>query len=444
VETVLKDTFKGKKPEIIARNSAVALASYDMTMDNRDRFSRIRFDVHPEVPAEKQLFMSGHDGVTLGAVKGGCKFYSGYPMTPSSSILELMAHVAERYGIVVEQAEDEIAAINMVIGASFAGARAMTATSGGGFCLMTEGLALAGMTETPVVICLGMRPGPATGFPTRTSQDTLSFALNAGHGEFARVVYAPGSIEQGFHLAVKALNIAEKYQVPVIILTDQHFADSYMNIPMFDTDKVRVERYLLPPGDARNYRRYQLTPNGISPRAVPSRIEGVVYADSDEHNEAGHITENEGMGEAMVTKRYYQKMEDLSKEIEQPAALNTDEAGVILVGFGSTYGVMKDASLAMPSELGFIHIPQLWPFPGEALTALVGEEKTVLTIENNAAGQLARLILQETAIEVDGSILKFDGRPFNLDEVLTQVKEVIGGQKAGTFPKGTPLGAESH
>ncbi len=424
VEQVIKDTFRHKSDEIITKNSAVALAAYDKTMDNRERFSRLGFEARPQLPGQRQILMNGHEAVTLGAIKAGCKFYSGYPMTPSTGILELIAKYAGRFGIIVEQAEDEIAAINMVIGASFAGVRAMTATSGGGFCLMTEGLALAAMTETPVVIVVGQRPGPATGFPTRTSQDCLNFVLHAGHGEFTRAVFSPGTVEEGFYLTIKAFNLAEKYQLPSIILTDQAFADSYANLPPFDTEKEKVRRSVISRvGDMQDYKRYQQTDSGISPRAVPSWIDGVAYADSDEHNDDGHITEEGDIARRNVEKRLYAKFGFLCAESEKPVAGNLEGADVILLGFGSTYGVTRDVADSVKSfRVGYIHLPQVWPFPAEQLRAMLSGAKKVLSIENNAEAQLAQLLFRETGIETQGSILKYDGRPFFLEEVIHQVE----------------------
>jgi len=302
----------------------------------------------------------------------------------------------------------------------------MTSTSGGGFALMVEGVSLAAMTETPVVIVDAQRPAPATGFPTRTEQSDLEFLLHAGHGEFARVIYAPGTIEEAYYLTVKAFNIAEKYQIPVLIMTDQYLADCYMNILSFDTDKIKVKRYIISKEESAkitDYKRYRLTKSGISSRAIPSWIEGVVYADSDEHTEEGHITESADMRVNMVQKRLYKKMNGLSEEIEPPSSYKIEGADTVLIGFGSTYGVIKETVDTMPDKkIGFAHIPQVWPFPSDKLTALLKNAKNILTVENNAAGQLARLIRRETGIKANNSILRFDGRPFNFDYLSQRLK----------------------
>ncbi len=425
IEQVMETIFAGKGEEVIRKNKEAVRAGYDFVKNN---FKKDTFKIKAGTTKDTGTFvMNGNDAIALGAIRAGCKFYSAYPMSPSTSIMNVIAQYAKKFNIVVEQAEDEIAAINMIIGASFAGVRSMTATAGGGFALMVEGLSLAAMTETPIVVVIAQRPAPATGFPTRTAQADLEFVLHAGHGEFARAVYAPGTIEEAFSVMIKAFNSAEKYQIPVFIMTDQHLAESYRNIETFDLNKVKVQRYIISKEDSKNiknYKRYQFTESGISPRAIPSWIEDVIYADSDEHTEEGHITEDAGMGRRMVEKRFYKKFSGLSQEVERPTAYNTNGADVILLGFGSTYGVMKEVSDAVADKkIGFIHLSQVWPFPAPEMVNLLKDAKKVLTVENNAGGQLARLLRRETGLQVGGSVLKFDGRPFDLDYLIDRVKK---------------------
>lgn len=422
VEGVLKSVFSDKPDEVIKKNIDVARLGYEYV----GKSGRRAFQVKRKGPSG-MLVMAGNDAIALAAIRGGCKFYSGYPMTPSTGIMNTVAHFAKKFNIVVEQAEDEIAAINMALGASFAGARAMTATSGGGFALMVEGVSLAGMTETPIVIVEAQRPAPATGLPTRTEQADLDFVIHAGHGEFARVVYAPGTIEEAFYLTAKAFNIAEKYQIPVFIMTDQHLADSCRDIQSFDVAMARVERHVISKAESKNitnYKRYALTESGVSPRAIPSWIEDVVYADSDEHTEQGHITEDAQVRTAMVEKRLHRKMAGLRQEIEKPTVYHTAGADVVLVGFGSTFGVLKESSeLAKNKKIGFIHLPQVWPFPCDEIKGALAGARKIMTVENNAAGQLAGLMRRETGIAVHSSILKFDGRPFDVDFLLDEIKK---------------------
>ncbi|UJS15992.1 MAG: 2-oxoacid:acceptor oxidoreductase subunit alpha [Candidatus Jettenia sp.] len=423
IDKVLRAAFSDKKEDIINKNIDAAQAGYDFAKNN---FKRDTFKIK-KGNAKDTLLMTANDAIVLGAITAGCKFYSAYPMTPSTGIMDLMAHCAKKFHMVVEQAEDEIAAINMAIGASYAGVRSMTGTSGGGFSLMVEGLSLAGMTETPIVIYEGQRPGPATGFPTRTEQGDLAFLISAGHGEFARVIFSPGTIEEAFYLTIKAFNIAEKFQIPVLIMSDQHLADSYRNIEIFDLSKVKVQRYIISKEDSRgikDYKRYQFTESGISPRAIPSWINDPIYADSDEHTEEGHITEDAGIRTKMVEKRFSRKMAGLSKEIEKPKAFDVKGADCILIGFGSTYGVLKEAKESIKNRnIGFIHLPQVWPFPAAEMIELLQGAKKIIVVENNAGAQLARLLKQETGIKADKSLLKFDGRPFNLDFLIQHIEQ---------------------
>ncbi|MDD5165893.1 MAG: 2-oxoacid:acceptor oxidoreductase subunit alpha [Candidatus Omnitrophica bacterium] len=426
LQEIIKDIFADKQDDVIQKNIQAAKAGYDFAKNN---FKEEKFRLNSST-AQEDLLMNGNEAIALGAIRAGCKFYSAYPMTPSTTIMDTMAHYAKRFNIVVEQAEDEIAAINMIIGASFAGTRSMAATSGGGFALMVEGLSLAGMTETPIVVVDAQRPAPATGFPTRTEQADLDFLIHAGHGEFARVIYAPGTIEEAFYLTIKAFNIAEKYQIPVLIMTDQHLADSYRGIEPFDLNKVKAQRYIISKEDSKkvtSYKRYQLTESGVSPRAVPSWIQDVIYVDSDEHNEEGHITEDADMRIKMVGKRFYKKITALSQEIEKPSAYNMANADTVLLGFGSTYGVMKEIC-AEPGNgnLGFIHFSQVWPFPVSEVNQLLKDKKNIFTVENNAGGQLAKLLMREAGIKVTHSILRYDGRPFDLDYLAARIEELKG------------------
>lgn len=423
VENVLKTYFSDKSQEIIEKNISSAKAGYDYAKMNfkEDRFSAAIS------PAREEMLLNGNEAIGLGALYAGCKFYTAYPMTPSTSIMDLIAHYARRFGVVVEQAEDEIAAVNMAIGASFAGVRSMTATSGGGFALMVEGLSLAGMTETPLVIVDAQRPAPATGFPTRTEQADLEFLIHAGHGEFARVVYAPGTIEECFYITMKAFNLAEKYQIPVLIMTDQHLADSYRNLKALDSAKVPIQRHIISKEDSAGvtgYKRYQLTESGISPRAIPSWIKDVIYVDSDEHDETGHITEDAQMRVKMVNKRYHKKMQALFKEAQSPCVENIESARTILIGFGSTFGVMKEVC-RQDKTVGFMHFSQVWPLPVTELTLPDLKGKKLLTVENNSTAQFARLIKREAGISVLGSILKYDGRPMDVEFVKYEYARFI-------------------
>lgn len=422
VTETIKEAFLDKNEDIVEKNVAAAKSGYEFV---KKEIKKESFHMKAKKTKETML-INGNEAIALGAIRAGCKFYSGYPMTPSTSIMNEIAGYSKQFNIVVEQAEDEIAAINMAIGASFSGVRSMTATSGGGFCLMVEGISLSAMTETPVVVVDAQRPAPATGFPTRTEQADLLFVLSAGHGEFAKACFSPGSIEEAFYLTIHAFNLAEKYQIPVFILTDQHLADSYRNIDILNQDSPRPERFVISKELSKevvNYKRYEFSDNGISRRAIPSWINDVIYADSDEHNEEGHITEDASMRVKMVEKRLHKKMEGLIKEIIKPKAFNVEKAQIVLLGFGSTYGVLQEICEAFPDKFGFIHFSQVWPLPADSLVKLLEGKNKVFTVENNATAQLAKLIRLQTPVNINNSILKFDGRPFDFDYLVEELNK---------------------
>jgi 2-oxoglutarate ferredoxin oxidoreductase subunit alpha len=424
VDKVLRDHFgAGETGEA---NVKAAKAGYDYAKDNFKR----DFGYHlGTISDAKGMLLNGNEAVALGAMAAGCKFMAAYPMTPVTPIMEYMAAKAKEFGIVVVQPEDEISAINMIIGASYAGVRAMTATSGGGFCLMVEGLSLAGMTETPIVIVLGQRPGPAIGLPTRTEQGELEFAIHAGHGEFPRAVLAPATCEDAFWLTIKAFNLAEKYQTPVILLTDQHLASSYATNDVFDLSKVVIERGLLFSGEGvADYRRHKITESGISPRAFPLQQEGIlVMTDSDEHNEEGHLIEDAETRIRMMEKRM-RKLSGLRKEIASPKVYGPQKADMTLVGWGSTYGAIREAVDILHQEqfgVNLVHLTELWPFPAEAVADTLGGARSICVIENNATGQLSHLIQAETNIKPDRRILKYDGRPFTPAYLVREVRKGV-------------------
>ena len=409
-------------------NVAAAAAGYDYVKTNFKRDFSYKLTTLGD---GKRLLLSGNEALALGALAAGCKFMAAYPMTPTTPIMEYLASKAKDFDIAVVQPEDEIAAVNMVIGASFAGVRSMTATSGGGFCLMVEGLGLAGMTETPIVVVLGQRAGPAIGLPTRTEQGDLEFAIHAAHGEFPRAVLAPASVEDAFWLTIKAFNLAEKYQTPVILITDQYLASSYATVERFDLSKVTIDRGLLLSKEELiklgEYKRYKITESGISPRAIPLEGGALVVTDSDEHNEEGHLIEDAKTRTAMMLKRM-RKMEGLIKEIARPRVYGATQPDITLLGWGSTYGAIKEAvDLAMNDGLAvnLVHFNEIWPFPAEATARALKGSKKIIAVENNATAQLAHLLRAETGYQVAGKILKFDGRPFSAAHILSRLKQEV-------------------
>jgi 2-oxoglutarate ferredoxin oxidoreductase subunit alpha len=424
---VLRKAFEEKGEEVIKRNIACAEAGYDYARTNCPNCEAFRIR---EPEHRRLMLIDGVHAIGMGAIISGCKFYSGYPMTPSTEILNYMASRAEEYNLIVEQAEDEIAAINMAIGASFAGVRAMTGTSGGGFALMVEGLSLAGMTETPIVIAEMQRPGPATGLPTRTEQADLLFLLHAAHGEFPRVIFEPGNPKQAFYLTNKAFEIAEKYQIPVFILSDQYLVDTEWTYEKFDLEHLIYNDYRFRQKDlegVEEYKRFKYSDTGISPLAIPGEA-GIhlVVADSDEHDEEGHIIEDSETRIKMVQKRLLKKLPLIKKEIEAPLLYGDASPKVVLIGHGSTYGVIKEVvdTYSKDQKVAMMHFSQIYPLPEQGrfdYIELLKNADLIVCIENNARGQFAKLIRSETGFEFSHQIPKYDGRPFTIENLKEEL-----------------------
>lgn len=428
---VIRDTFKRKGKKIIEDNIMAAKAGYDYVMKNFPN----DFDYKLEkIGGPGRMLLTGNDAISIGAINGGCKFYAAYPMTPASSILHFMAAQERRFNLVVKHTEDEISAINMAIGAGFAGVRAMTGTSGGGFCLMTEGYGLAGMIEVPLVVVVAMRPGPSTGMPTWTEQGDLKFMVSASQGDFPRIVMMPGDMDECFYLTHDAFNISEKYQNPVIILTDKYLAESHKTTEKFDTGRTVIERGLyatreeLEASDDKTFfKRYRYTDSGISPMTIPGMKKGIYTATSDEHDEEGNITEDIDNRIKMMQKRM-RKMDALVKELPQPELVGPDRSDITIIAAGSTKGPVKEAIMMLEKEgvaVNFLQIVYLSPFPSEKVAQVIGSARKTVTVENNFAGQLADIIKERTGKDVDKKILKYDGRPFYPEEIRDAIKEAV-------------------
>lgn len=429
----VQELFAGKGQAVADANLACAMAGFNFVC-GAGKTCRER--IPKGAGSESRLLMTGAQALGLGAIAGGVKLAAAYPMSPATPIFEFCARHAPEARIAVELVEDEIAAVNMALGASFAGAPAMTCTAGGGFCLMNEGLSLAGMTETPVVIMVGMRPGPATGMATRTAQADLLFAISAGHGEFPRAVLAPADAEQAFHAAVRAFRIAEEFQTPVILLFDQFMADAGWTV-----DKGRVLTPALStsgegsrrPGKEwaeEPYRRYEVTESGVSPRIVPGTKGRLVYVDSDEHNEEGHITESAEVRVRMVEKRA-RKAAGIATMLEPPEVWPSPARETMVCCFGSTRGAVLEAAGRLQGkglDIGVLHICDIWPFPIESVLAALEGSQRVLTVENNHSGQLARLLQQETGITTAGTVRRYDGRQFAVAEVAEGIERLAEGK----------------
>ena len=413
----LAQFFSDKGNEIIDKNIRAGQIGWDIGQEKRGSLS-LAFEIKRNNSINEELIMSGTQAVALGVIAGGCNFVSSYPMSPSTGVLTFLAQHGEEFGIIVEQAEDEISAINMGLGSWYAGGRAMATTSGGGFALMSEGISLAGCIESPMVIHLAQRPGPATGLPTRTEQGDLELALYAGHGEFPRVIYAPGNIQDAFICAYKAFGIADKYQVPIIILTDQYLLDSYYNVSDFPKFPETVKNYIVK--TKTDFKRYQLTEKGISDRGIPGYGEGLVCVDSDEHDEGGYITEDFDTRIAMVDKRL-NKGELLKSEILEPEFHGDQNYKKLIIGFGSTFHAIREAmKLKGDVGIGYLYFKQVYPL-SEIIKNYWEKAEDVIVIENNATGQFEKLIKREYGLSANRHIRKYSGLPFSVEEILEQL-----------------------
>lgn len=423
ISLTLEKFFGKKKAELSKENQQVLRAAYQWATTQPLALPKLPKISDPP----PRLILHGNEAIALGAISAGLKFYAFYPMTPSTSIGLTLARLVAEMELVVEQAEDEIAAINMAIGAAFAGAPSMVGTSGGGFALMVEGVSLAGMTETPLVIVVAQRPGPATGLPTRTEQADLNFVLHAGHGEFPRAILAPATVEECFYLTYKAFHLAEKFQSPVFILTDQFLADSYRAVEPFTLEGLtpvslllKDQSYSLP------YRRFAFTENGVSPRLLPGLSEHLVVAGSDEHTEDGHLTEDLEVRQKMVEKRL-RKMAGIKREIILPHFEGEEKADLLLLSWGSTKGAVTEAAeilRAAGQKVSTLHFSQVWPLPTDHFPKYFLGAKKIISIEGNATGQFASLLRRESGLAVSQKISRYDGLPITPDYILRKLGEM--------------------
>jgi 2-oxoglutarate ferredoxin oxidoreductase subunit alpha len=432
LEDILREVFTRKGDQVVAMNVNAARAGFEYAKEHYAK--ALPHQLEPSKKVQKdRILLTGNEAVALGAIAAGCKFYAAYPMTPSSPVLHFLIAQAERFGMITIQPESEIAAINMAIGASYAGVRAMTGTSGGGFCLMTEGFSLAGMVETPLVVMLGQRTGPSTGLPTYTSQSDLRFAVHASHGEFPRVVIAPGDVNECFEFTVDAFNLADEFQLPVILLTDKQLIESHASTLPFTIDGLEINRGKLLPmspySGKEPYLRHALTDDGISPRLIPGTPGALIHSDSAVHKESGFQGDDCLIASIMADKRY-QKLPLLLKRLEQLPCTKMHgpkKADVTLVGWGSTKGVALEALRLLEREgikANFLQVIYLTPFPAEAVASALEGQNPIL-IEGNQTAQLGSLIKEHTGINIPKKILRYDGRGFNPLSLIRHIKEEL-------------------
>jgi len=418
---LLQDEFGQKSEEMIRINQLAAEKGYAYALEHfadKKKTVLIKEDI-----VEPKIVANGNDTVALGAIAAGLQFAAIYPMSPISNMLHILAANQEKFGYIYKQPEDEISAINMAIGASFAGARSMTATSGGGFSLMVEGLGLAAMMETPIVIIDGMRPGPATGLPTWSAQGDLRFALHAHQGDFPRIVLAPGDPIEAFYLAMQAFNLADKYQTPVIILIDKNICEHDQSMPIFDITDYKIDQGKFTTKKENGFERYKLSPDGISLRSVPGSGNFFI-GDSYEHDSVGYESEkiediNSQMRKRMTKFATCATNEDLSPKLYGP-----ENADITIVSWGSNKGSILQTLKDFPN-VNYLHITWMNPFPDKAVKTILEKAHLILNIECNYTAALGGLIKEKTGIEITDNLLKYDGRPIFPEEISEKLQSIL-------------------
>jgi 2-oxoglutarate ferredoxin oxidoreductase subunit alpha len=424
ISKTLTERFTRMGTDVVSKNLEAANRGCDLA-ESLIESGKIPFEsnlqTNPEVT--KELLLNGRDAVGLGAIAGGCNYITFYPMAPSTGVGAFLARHRQEFGIITDQSEDELSVINKAYGAWYAGARALVTTSGGGFALMTEALALIGITESPMVIHLGQRPGPATGMPTRTEQGDLELALYAGHGYFPRIILSPGSLKEAFLLTQKAFNLADEFQVPVIILTDHYLINSMYNLSSLPSD-LPVKKLFIETG--QNYERFKFTENGISPRGIPGFGKGLIRVDSHTHTEDSDISEDPEIRTKTVDKRL-KKLELIKKSVFPPKLNGESDYKTLVIGWGSTYHIIDEAIRKVSEKrdgIAFLHFKQVYPLHPSTSDYLRKAEKTII-IENNPTSQFGKLIKLETGTQIDEAVLKYSGYPFSVEEIMDHLNKLI-------------------
>ncbi len=428
---VLRDSFGRKSGEIVDWNLGASEAGY--------RAAEKAAGQVPNAVSKKgapKLLMNGNQAIALGAAAGGCKFLAQYPMTPASSVMHWMAAHAHTLGVVVKQAEDELAAINMAIGASFGGVRSMTATSGGGFALMVEALGMAGMTETPLVVVESQRAGPSTGVPTKTEQGDLNLMLGAGQSEFPRAILAPADPAEAYRATVRAFELAESWQTPILVASDLHLSENFFTVDRAEIDlNVEVPSLFTVQPNGHEYLRYQYTESGVSPRAIPGQPGLQFVAGSDEHDEHGHLISDIKAGipkyilerQKMMDKRM-RKLTGLAHEVPEPRWEGPADAPLTFVAWGSTVGAIRDAMVVLAAQgksTNLLAFPAVHPLSESAVRAAFQRTKKTLLVEGNFSGQFGRHLRAETGLYLSERLLKYDGEPFFPHEIVARALEVM-------------------
>jgi len=435
---LIADQFNKKGEEIVKFNQQFAIAGYEEIKKNYSALIK-SFLVEKEEKKER-LVLSGNEAFSLGAVAADCRLYAAYPMTPSSSVLHTLASWQEKTGMIVRHAEDEIAVINTALGASFAGVRSAVGTSGGGFALMVESLSFAGVAEIPVVVFLAQRPGPATGMPTWTEQGDLLFAIFSGHGEFPKIVLAPGDQKEMFELTLKAFNLADIYQTPVIVVSDMYLSEGHKTVEKEWFDKTlsnyKINRGKInfnsnlkiqiskPKLKTEIFLRYKVTDDGISEKIIPGTPGYFYQENSYEHLEDGHTTEEAKPRKTQVEKRLRKWQTYLKNDFQLPKFYGDEKAKIVFISWGSTKGIVLEAQKKLKEKgvlTGFYHFNHLYPLDKERISQLFKKDKRYLLVENNALGQFGKILVMETGLAVEEKILRYDGRPITVDEIIEKI-----------------------
>ena len=430
LEKIISEAFLVKKGEEIVQKNIAAVhlgceqAKKTVVPEERHLLSK-RKDTN-------RVLLSGNEVIAMGALAAGCRFFAAYPICPASEVWQWLALYFPRFNGVVVQTEDELAALNMALGASYAGARAMTSTSGPGASLMMEAFGLAGMGEIPVVVVHVQRAGPSTGLPTKTEQGDLNQWIYGSHGDFPRIVLSPGTVEECFAFTVKAFNLAEVYQCPVILLTEQDYGQNLHSLQKFDLKKIEIERGKLLSQEEllkiKDFKRYEFSSDGISPRVLPGMTNGLHMVESNEHDEKGYRNENPRNRVKMMQKRM-KKLKTASKDMIPPKVWGKRDAEIGILGFGSTLKPIREAILQLEKNnitAKYLQMRTLWPFPSGKVEKFVAESRAVFVVENNFSGQLADLVKSRIHLPFDVKrIGKYSGQAFRPQEISRHIQEAL-------------------
>jgi 2-oxoglutarate ferredoxin oxidoreductase subunit alpha len=417
---LIEEEFGKKSPRIVKANQQCAQAGYDHIKTNYPHSVQHALTPRPvDVPP---MVLTANEAIALGAIAAGMQFSAIYPMTPTSNILHTLAPFQDKYNYIYKQPEDEISAINMALGAAHAGARAMVATAGGGFNLMAEGYGLAGITELPIVIIVGMRGGPATGLPTWTEQADLRFVLHASQGDFPRIVLAAGDAQEAFDQTMLAFNLADTYQTPVVVLVDKHICECLISLPPFDVSAYVIDRGKLTFDQVDGFARFAPGEDGVSLRSVPGSGNHFI-ANSDEHNEHGYSSESATNRVDQMNKRMSKLALCAANDMPQPQLFGPSTAPITIVSWGSNKGAILEAMRQLP-QVNFMHLAWMNPFPAQAVQAMLEKANYLICIENSYSAQLRGLIREQTGILILDTLQKYDGRPFYPEEIIAKINSI--------------------